>query len=78
MNVKRLIIWSLIGTGISSISVQLITIREFLSQFHGNEITIALVLFCWLLITGIGSLCARPIEKGSLGLFALLSLIRRW
>ena len=75
MNVKRLIIWSIVGTGISSITVQLVTIREFLSQFHGNEITIALVLFCWLLITGLGSLCARPIQKGSLTLFALLSLV---
>ncbi|MFC1579813.1 spermidine synthase [Thermodesulfobacteriota bacterium] len=75
MNVKRLIIWSIVGTGISSIAVQLVTIREFLSQFHGNEITIALVLFCWLLITGLGSLCARPIKKGSLILFALLSLV---
>ncbi len=75
MNVKRLIIWSIIGTGISSIAVQLITIREFLSQFHGNEITIALVLFCWLLITGLGSLCARPVKRGSLTLFALLSLV---
>ncbi|MBW2207523.1 MAG: hypothetical protein JRG79_11480 [Deltaproteobacteria bacterium] len=75
MNVKRLIIWSIVGTGISSIAVQLVTIREFLSQFHGNEITIALVLFCWLLITGLGSLCARPVQKGSLTLFALLSLV---
>ena len=51
-----LILWSVIGTGISSITVQVVTIREFLSQFQGNEITISLTLFCWLLLTGLGSL----------------------
>ena len=76
---KRLIIWSIIGTGISSIAVQLITIREFLSQFHGNEITISLVLFCWLFITAIGSLLARMFKKSSLSLYALLCvLIALW
>jgi spermidine synthase len=70
--VKRLIIWSIIGTGISSIAVQLITIREFLSQFHGNEITISLVIFCWLFLTAIGSLLARFVKKSSLVLYALL------
>jgi spermidine synthase len=73
--VKRLIIWSIIGTGISSIAIQLITIREFLSQFHGNEITISLVLFCWLFITAIGSLLARPVKKASLVLYAFLCLV---
>lgn len=71
---KKLIIWSIIGTGISSIAVQLVTIREFLSQFHGNEITISLVLLCWLLITGLGSLAARFVKRSSLALFALLTL----
>ena len=33
-NAKRLLVWSIIGTGISSVTVQLITIREFLTQFH--------------------------------------------
>ena len=72
---KRLIIWSIIGTGISSIAIQLITIREFLSQFNGNEITIPLVLFCWLITTAIGSLLAQPVRKASLSLYACLCLI---
>ncbi len=72
---KRLIIWSIIGTGISSIAVQLITIREFLSQFQGNEITISLVLFCWLFLTAIGSLLARAVKKSSLALYALLCVV---
>ncbi|MDY6972794.1 MAG: fused MFS/spermidine synthase, partial [Thermodesulfobacteriota bacterium] len=75
MDPKRLIIWSVIGTGISSVTTQLLTIREFLSQFHGNEITISLVLFCWLLLTGLGSLAAKLVKHISLGLYVLLTLI---
>ena len=71
---KRLIIWSIVGTGISSITVQLVTIREFLTQFHGNEITISLVLFCWLILTGIGSLGAKAFKRASLTLYSLLVL----
>jgi len=75
MNTKRLIIWAIIGTGISSIAVQLVTIREFLSQFHGNEVTISLVLFSWLLLTGLGSLAAKPVKRSSLTLFALITML---
>ena len=75
INDKRLIIWSIIGTGISSVTTQLLTIREFLSQFHGNEITISLVIFCWLLLTGMGSLAAKPVKRPSLRTFTLLTLI---
>ncbi|MEJ2725045.1 MAG: hypothetical protein P8175_10460 [Deltaproteobacteria bacterium] len=45
LQLKPLIIGSVVGTGISSIAVQLISVREFLTQFHGNEVTISLVLF---------------------------------
>ena len=75
INIRRLIIWAIIGTGISSIAVQLVTIREFLSQFHGNEITISLVLFSWLLLTGVGSLAAKPVKRSSLTLFALITIL---
>ncbi|MBW2609655.1 MAG: hypothetical protein JRC68_04840 [Deltaproteobacteria bacterium] len=75
INERRLIVWSIIGTGISSITVQLVTIREFLSQFHGNEITISLVLFSWLLLTGLGSLAAKFFKLSSLTLYALLTLL---
>ena len=75
MNLTRLIIWSIIGTGISSVTTQLLTIREFLSQFHGNEITISLVLFCWLLFNGLGSLVAKGISRSSLTLYSMLVMI---
>ena len=48
-SLRRLLVWSVIGVGISSVTTQLLTIREFLTQFQGNEITISLVVFCWLL-----------------------------
>ena len=75
MNNRRLLIWSIIGTGVSSVTTQLLTIREYLTQFHGHEITISLVLFCWLLITGLGSLAAKAIKHPSRGLYTLLILV---
>ena len=70
-----MIIWSIIGTGISSVTTQLLTIREFLTQFHGNEITISLVLFCWLLVTGAGSLAAKSFKRSYLAVYAPLTLL---
>mgnify|MGYP001245662591 FL=1 len=48
-----------IATGVSSVVAQLLTIREFLAQLHGNEFVIALILFNWLVLGGIGTLFAR-------------------
>jgi len=45
-----------IATGISSVVTQLLTIREFLAQFQGNEFVIALILFSWLIQGGIGTI----------------------
>ena len=50
----RAIIRVVVATGISSVVTQLLTIREFLTQFQGNEIVIALVLFNWLILGGLG------------------------
>jgi spermidine synthase len=73
LQLKPLIIGSVVGTGVSSIAVQLITIREFLTQFHGNEVTISVVLFSWLLLTGVGSLLARAVRRSSLAGYAMLA-----
>ena len=54
-----------IATGISSVVTQLLTIREFLTQFQGNEIVIALILFNWLILGGIGTLAARVLAKNA-------------
>jgi spermidine synthase len=60
---EHAIIRVVIATGISSVVTQLLTIREFLTQFQGNEIIIALILFNWLTLGGIGTLMARVIVK---------------
>jgi spermidine synthase len=52
-----------IATGISSVVTQLLIIREFLAQFQGNEFVIALILFNWLILGGIGTLLARAVTK---------------
>ncbi len=49
----------IIATGISSVATQLVTIREFLSSFSGNEYIIALIIFLWLILGGAGTLLAR-------------------
>ncbi len=71
-NVSKIIAVSVIGIGISSIVNQVITIREFLSLFHGNEITISAVIFCWLITGALGSLFARFFKKGSISSFSFL------
>ncbi len=73
-NFRRLATATIMGVGISSVTTQILTIREFLSQFHGNEITISLVIFCWLTLTGMGTLGAKCFRKASLGLYLLLAL----
>jgi len=52
-----------IATGISSVVTQLLIIREFLAQFQGNEFVIALILFNWLILGGIGTLLARWVTR---------------
>ncbi|MBN1626918.1 MAG: hypothetical protein JW944_10375 [Deltaproteobacteria bacterium] len=75
INIRRLILWSIIGIGISSISVQLVVIREFLAQFNGNEMTISVAVFSWLLLTGVGSYAAKFIKPASVTIYSLLALI---
>jgi spermidine synthase len=41
-----------------------LTLREFLTQFQGNEIVIALILFNWLILGGMGTLLARLVSRG--------------
>ena len=60
---EHAIIRVVIATGISSVVTQLLTVREFLTQFQGNEIVIALILFNWLTLGGLGTLLASFITK---------------
>jgi spermidine synthase len=74
-NVRRLILWSIIGIGISSVTVQLVVIREFLTQFQGNEMTISMAVFCWLLLTGMGSYAAKFIKPSSVAIYSTLAML---
>ena len=53
----------LLALGTSSVSVQLIMIREVMSTFGGNELVIGLILGVWLLFTGLGSALGVPVAK---------------
>ncbi len=53
----------LLALGTSSVSVQLVMIREVMSSFSGNELVIGLVLGVWLLFTGVGSALGIPFAK---------------
>jgi spermidine synthase len=53
----------IIATGIGSVTTQLLTIREFLSLLNGNEFVIAVIIFNWLFLGGLGTLLAGPLCK---------------
>ena len=71
----RLIALVVIATGISSVVTQLLVIREFLSQFNGNEFVVALILFNWLMLGGIGTMLAKTAgQHASMARLSWLSL----
>lgn len=49
----------IVTTGIASVVTQLLTIREFLAQFSGNEFVIAIIFFNWLVLGGLGTKLAH-------------------
>ena len=53
----------MVATGIASVVTQLVVVREFLAQFQGNELIIALVLFNWLLLGGLGTRLAQHVKS---------------
>ncbi len=76
---EKAVIALVVATGISSVAGQLALIREFLTQFQGNEFVIALILFNWLVLGAAGTLLAqaaagRGLRAGSRGL-AVISLL---
>ncbi len=71
--VERRLIALVIATGIASVASQLVFVREYLAQFQGNEIVVALVLFIWLILGGLGTRLARIGRSPSLNLLCFLS-----
>jgi spermidine synthase len=52
-----------VTTGIASVAVQLVLVREYLAQFRGNEVIIALIFFCWLVFGGMGTALSSGFGK---------------
>ena len=71
--IESRILGLVIATGIASVVGQLVFLREFLSQFQGNEIVIALVMFNWLILGGIGTHLARRCRQASITVLAACS-----
>ena len=57
--ISHAVLWIVISTGISSVVLQLVSIREILARFQGNEFVIALILFSWLVLGGLGTFFAK-------------------
>ncbi len=52
------------AVGFSGVAVQTLLIREFLTLFEGNELTLSLIIFLWLLLSGAGSLTGAGPSPG--------------
>ena len=69
-----LLFFSITALGISSITTQIIVIREFLTVFHGNELVFGIILANWLFITGMGAYLGRYFKRKKLGINLLIVL----
>lgn len=58
---EGIVLTVVVATGVSSVVTQLLTIREFLAQFQGNEFVIALIFFNWLMLGGLGAFLSHLI-----------------
>jgi len=63
MKFKSKIRLSVIVLGFSSIFIQVILLREFLSVFYGNELVMGIVLANWMLLTGSGAYLGKFFPK---------------
>jgi spermidine synthase len=61
--VSREVQLSAVSLGITSLVVQIILLREFLSIFYGNELVIGIILTQWMILTGIGAFAGRLFER---------------
>jgi spermidine synthase len=55
----RAVALSVACLGFSAVVTQMVTAREFLNLFSGNELTLGLILGNWLLLTGLGGVLGR-------------------
>ncbi len=59
--------------GFTAMASQIILLREFMSLFQGNELSIAIVLANWMLLTGLGAWLGRKGKQSGISLRPVLS-----
>lgn len=71
------LILSIFLSGITSIIMQILIVREFISVFSGNELITGILLFNWLVINGAGAYLAKMTNKirKSVNLIMVLHLL---
>ena len=74
---KIMILVALFLLGFNSMYSQIIALREFLTVFSGNELTIGIVLSIWMLLTGTGAYFAKfiRIKKPKQSFIFILSVL---
>ena len=63
-----------LSLGVGSILAQFILFRELQTAFQGNELSLSLILFCWLLGAGLGGLLAKGLNPRRVSLKTLACL----
>jgi spermidine synthase len=56
---RRAVLLGITCLGVSAFVTQMVTVRELLTLFSGNELMLGLTLGNWLLLTGLGSVLGR-------------------
>lgn len=69
--------WLVVAMGFTSMSAQLILLRDFLKLFQGNELVIGLLLASWMFITAVGAWTGYRFRRLYHHL-ALLFLVLAW
>ena len=76
-----LVQFSFVATGFSAMMTQIVLLREFLSLFVGNELSIGIILALWLLFTAAGSGLLSPLvsrNKNPIQLFKWAIFAQAW
>ncbi len=61
--------------GLTSITAQIVLLREFLSAFLGNELIVALGLTSWMSLVALGALIGRWLKRLHISLHTLFALL---
>ncbi|RCK75119.1 MAG: Spermidine synthase [Ignavibacteriae bacterium] len=79
-NIERFFSWVIFSLGFTSISVQIVFLREFLSVFYGNELVIGVILANWMMLIGAGAFIGKLIifkeyKKSIVNFLILISIL---